>query len=85
MLIYSPEMKKYIPDKKYLFLSTLGWTRLVYLDVVTGRCSVKKMFLEISTGTGVFPWIFSKFLRTTFLTEHLRWMLLFILRTQTVN
>ena len=28
--------------------------------------------------TGVFLWIFAKFLRTFFLTEHLRWLLLFI-------
>ena len=53
---------------------------------VVRRCSVKKVFLEISQKFTVkhlcqslflcFPVNFTKFLRTPFLTEHLRWLLL---------
>ena len=42
-------------------------------EAVAQSCSVKKVFSE--TGTGGFPVNFAKFLRTPFLTEHLRWLL----------
>ena len=33
-------------------------------------------FKKRNSGTGVFQWIFAKFLRASFLLEHLRWLLL---------
>ena len=66
-------------------------------EAVARRCSVKKVFLEISQNSQentcarasfletllnkklwhrCFPVNFAKFLRTPFLTEHLRWLLL---------
>ena len=76
-----------------------------YIQAVAQRCSVRKVFLEISQNSQentcarfsfliklqtpatllkkrlwhrCFPVNFAKFLRTPFLTEHLRWLLLFI-------
>ena len=54
------------------------------LEAVVQRCSMKKMFLEISQNFTAkhlcqglcFPVNFVKFLRSPFLTEHLRWLLL---------
>ena len=67
------------------------------MEAVVRRCSVKKLFLEISQNSQenacarvsflisllkrrlwhlCFPVNFSRFLRTTFFTEHLRWLLL---------
>ena len=69
---------------------------LHYSEAVTQRCSVKKVFLEISQNSEentcarvsflikkrlwhrYFPVNFAKFLRTPFLTEHLRWLFLII-------
>ena len=56
-------------------------------EAVSRRCSVKKVFLEISENSLSFliklrAWHrcflvnFAKFLRTSFLTEQLRWLLL---------
>ena len=55
-------------------------------EAVAQRCSVKKVFLEISQNSQesncariwhrCFSVNFGKFLRTPFLTEHLRWLLL---------
>ena len=66
-------------------------------EAVTQRCSVKKVFLEISQNSQentcgpkpatllkkklwhrCFPVNFAKFLRTPFLTEYLRWLLLYV-------
>ena len=79
-----------------------------FAEAVAQRCSVKKMFLEISQNSQenkhmcqslffnkvaglrpatllknrlwhwCFPVNFAKFLRTPFLEEHLRWLLLFL-------
>ena len=52
------------------------------LEAVSQMCSVKKMFSEIlqnsqeNTCSSCFPVNFTKFPRTPFLTEHLRWLLL---------
>ena len=80
------------------------WLLILKLQnkAVTQRCSVKKVFLEISQNSKentcardsflinlqakkeslaqVFPVNFAKFLRTHFLTEHLWWLLLILLR-----
>ena len=63
-------------------------------EAVAQRCSVKKVFLEISQNSlentcarvsfliklhRCFPANFAKFLRTPFLTEHLRWLLLSVM------
>ena len=51
--------------------------------LVAWRCSVKKGFLEISQNSQerlcqrCFPVNFAKFLRTPFLKEHFRWLLLY--------
>ena len=51
-----------------------------FAEAITQRCSVKKVFLEISQNsqenTCVRLLNFVKFLRTPFLTEHLWWLLL---------
>ena len=36
-----------------------------------------QLYQKRNSGTSVFLWILSKFLRTPFLTDHLRWLLLF--------
>ena len=53
------------------------------LEAVSQRCSIKRVFLKISQNSQEnncarvsFPVNFVKFLRTLFLTEHLRWLLL---------
>ena len=64
------------------------------IEAVVRRCSVKKVFLEILQNSQentcarvsvkkrlwhrCFPVNFAKFLRTPFLTEHLRWLLLYL-------
>ena len=51
-------------------------------EAVVRRCSVKKLFLKISqssqenTCARCFPVNFAKFLKTFFLTEHIRWLFL---------
>ena len=66
-------------DLKIIFLHTA--------EAVDGRCSVKKVLLEIWQNSQentcgrvslrrCFPVNFAKFLRTLFLIEHLRWLLL---------
>ena len=66
--------------------------RIAFLNAgaVDRRCSVKKVFLQISqnsqeitSGTGenrhrCFPENFAKFLRTVFIIEQLRWLLLYM-------
>ena len=48
-----------------------------FSEAVYQRCSVKKVFLEISENSQENTVNFVKFLRTPFLTEHLRRLLLF--------
>ena len=56
---------------------------MLHLEAVARRCSVKKLFLEISqdsqeyTCAGVSFLNFAKFLKTPFLTERLQWLLLY--------
>ena len=40
------------------------------------QASVRQLYKKRDSGTNVFLWICVKFLRTSFLTEHLRWLLL---------
>ena len=49
-------------------------------EAVVRRCSVKKVFLEISQNSEhrCLPVNFAKFLRTPFLIEHHRWLLLYM-------
>ena len=81
---------------------TSEWFFYYQTEVLARRCSIKKMFLEISQNSQentcarvsfliklratllkkrlwhrCFPLNFAKFLRTLFLTEHLRWLLLY--------
>ena len=60
----------------------------ISFEVVLQRCSVKKVFLNFAKFTGkhlrqslfyLQLYIFAKFLRTPFLTEHTRWLLLFLI------
>ena len=52
-------------------------TFLQLLEAVVQRCSIKKVFLEISQNSQNF----AKFLGTPFFTEHLWWLLLNFLKT----
>ena len=67
-----------------------GFLTTSLLEAIAQRFSVKSVFLEISQNSQentsarkkrlwhrCFPVNFAKFLRTHFLTEHLRWLLLF--------
>ena len=68
----------------------LSWLLLPYKETVARRCSFEKVFLRISQKSQpatlikkrlrhrCFRVTFAKFLRTPFLTEHLRWLLLHI-------
>ena len=71
-----------------LFLSIYS-LKMQISEAVVRKCSAKKMFLEIVLRClkpatllkkrhwhRCFPVNFAKFLRTPFLTEHLRWLLL---------
>ena len=54
---------------------------VIQTEAAVWRCSVKKVFLETLLKKRLwhryFPVDFAKFLRTPFVTEHLRWLLLF--------
>ena len=98
-----------LQHKNHLKVLSCHNLRNVNQEAVARRCSVKKVFLEISESTTgkhyrktpvsesfliklqasglqlykkkrlwhkCFPGNFAKFLRTSFLTEHLRWLLL---------
>ena len=82
---------------KLVYLHKHAQTGL-FTQAVAQRCSVNKMFLEVSQNwqentcarvrpaillkkrpwQRCFPVNFAKFLRTPFLTEHLRWLLLYL-------
>ena len=95
----------FIPNSANFLYQTNQWTCYYKLiEAVVRRCSVKKVFLEISQNSQentcvrvsfliklqaapatllkkrlwhrCFPVNFAKFLRTPFLKEHLRWLLL---------
>ena len=54
---------------------------LLYLYSIQKQPSANSNFIEIEkSGTGVFLWIFWKFLKTFFLTDHRRWLLLSVIR-----
>ena len=83
--------KKYkprtVPGKWWAFVSKC-MSEKNHSEAVTRRCSIKKGFLEISASTWpanllkmrlwhrCFPVNFAKFLRTSFFTERLQWLLL---------
>ena len=64
---------KFYSNSKFAFV-------IIGAEAVAQRCSVKKVFLKISQNSqentcarvSLFPVNFAKFLRTPFLTEHLR-------------
>ena len=73
----------------WYWLSWLNWHHVIFnIETVVRRCSVKKVFLKtqslvftkiVGLWHRCFPVKFTKFLRTPFVMEHLRWLLLSIL------